>query len=319
MSQLRTVLGVVVALTVLAGCGSTPASPTMAVAPPAPPVEEETVDPGHVALLTEYWQERNAAFAAGVDKGVAFIADRMHPALGYSAEDCSQAWFGDEPPKRFRERSELHADTIAPAPDWTMDRGPLQGARLADYVYVMELDRSYTGASTGVRDGRIASHLQVVRGKVRNFMLCEVPKVAAAAAPVVPGEAGDATAPPASTVELVQPPAAVEDHDRNDPAPDTAWPAPGMPIESPGEPRPKPPTSAPVKDPRSPGATDPADPDDGDEVPQAPLPPTGSRDGEDGLDFCIENEESGTQRPGEYLVCGDPDLLERWNSTLTPQ
>jgi hypothetical protein len=326
MIRLRAITGVL-ALLVLAGCGSTPTDLPVAVAPPAPPVEAEddTVDPGHVALLTNYWEDRNAAFAEGVDEGVKFVVDHLHPALGFTVEDCSTAWFGEEPPARFRERSELHPDTIAPAPDWTMDRGPLQDAKLADHVYVMHLDRSYSGVSTGVRDGLISSYLQVVRGQVRNFMLCEVPRIASAGAAPVPApdgqEAQAQEAPADPGVAIVDPPAGADAPPGGGaelPA-ELPWQPPGVPVEAPSRPAPPPPPPSPsdpaVEPGDRPGGDQPSEVGDGVDEPSIPV---GSREGEDSLDFCLD-EDTGKPRPGEYLACGDLDLFERWNNTLMPQ
>jgi hypothetical protein len=321
MIQLRAVTGVL-ALVLVAGCGSTPTELPVAVAPPAPPVEveDDTVDPGHVALLTNYWEDRNAAFAKGVDEGVKFVVDHLHPALGFTVEDCSTAWFGEKPPPRFRERSELRPDTIAPAPDWTMDRGPLQDAKLADNVYVMHLDRSYSGVSTGVRDGLISSYLQVVRGQVRNFMLCEVPKIASAGAvPTTDGQDGqEQEAPADSGVTIVDPPAGADAPPAEYPA-ESPWQPPGVPVEAPSRPAPPPPAAPPSSPPATPGDPQAGDqPSEGGDEEQEPSMPVGSREGEDSLDFCLD-EETGKPRPGEYLACGDLDLFERWNNTLMPQ
>jgi hypothetical protein len=325
MRKLRALVGAVVAMGVVTGCGATPATPPMAVAPPVPVVEEDGIDPGHVRLLEQYWSERNAAFAAGVDTGVAFIADHLHPALGYSAEQCSQAWFGEEPPKRFRERSELHADTIVPAPDWTMDRGPLQGARLADYVYVMHLDRSYTGASTGVRDGRIASHLQVVRGKVRNFLLCEVPKVAAGAPPAVADSTGDPAEGVSASGVAAAPSQAAPESPSEAPGSFDAW----VPAQPPAAQAPSGPAPA-GKQPAAPAEGGGQAPGPAPDVPAEPelpeLDPVDARlpedepaeDAEEALDFCLVDED-GTLPPGNYLACIEKNLVDRWFQTLTPQ
>jgi hypothetical protein len=97
------------------------------------------------------------------------------------------------------------------------------------------------------------------------------------------------------------------------------WQPPGVPVEAPSRPAPPPPPPSPsdpaVEPGDRPGGDQPSEVGDEEQEPSIPV---GSREGEDSLDFCLD-EDTGKPRPGEYLACGDLDLFERWNNTLMPQ
>jgi|GEM_PF-6447936 len=167
-------------LVTTAACGP---APTPAAAPlpvPAPPVVEATaepVDPDDADLIEAYWTARQQAWDAGLGSGVAFLVEHLHPDLPYTAQECTTAWFGPEPPSGFVERSSFDPESLQRDDGWTMRTGPLQDTELDGEVYVMEVAMDYAGAPQFWAGRSAPSHLEVLDGQVRNFLRCDIPQV----------------------------------------------------------------------------------------------------------------------------------------------
>ena len=141
---------------------------TTAPAEPLEPVDEATI-----ALVEDYWEARDAAWAAGVEAGLAFSVANNHPLLDYTADDCREAWFSGEPPVGFAERNALAPGTIVSDPDFMMTVGPLAGRDLGEGLLEMVVAFAYEGQGLFVADRVADVHLQVLDGRVSHFLVCE--------------------------------------------------------------------------------------------------------------------------------------------------
>ena len=102
---------------------------TTAPAEPLEPVDEATI-----ALVEDYWEARDAAWAAGVEAGLAFSVATDHPLLAYTADDCREAWVSGEPPGGCADRNALAPAgarrTGQPLPGLRAERARGRGERL---------------------------------------------------------------------------------------------------------------------------------------------------------------------------------------------
>lgn len=267
-----------------------PADVDPVVRPPvttAPEVPLEPVDEATVALVEDYWEARDAAWAAGVEAGLAFTVANNHPLLDYTADECREAFFGGEAPIGFAERNALAPGTIVSDPDFMMSVGPLAGRDLGEGVLEMLVAFSYEGAGLQVADRVTPVHLQVIDGDVRHFLVCDVVEVQVVQAPdtdtgTTAGGGGTTTGGGGTTT--------------------TVDPVTGEPITV------LPPiTATPV--PVDGGGDDGGgDGDGGTTSPPAPPPPPGTRPPGSGIDFCEQGDPGAQPVAGDYFLCPDDDV-----------
>lgn len=294
--RIRPVALALIAVLGLAACGTGAASETVLVestTPAAEPQEETvTVPAEHLRAVQAYWDEREAAFAAGAQHGVTFIVERLPAGLDYSVSDCMQAWFGDLDLDGFAERNVLDSDSVAPSDDWVMTIGAREIAPGPD-VYRMEVELSYDGTPGWWPDRRVAAYLQVDGGTTRNFVRCETAQVAAAApAPALRGDGAPPALPGETLVRTVSVRSLMAEDETVTAAGTPECPNPRIEVRNDTAfifcPRPAPDAPRPGE----PGAP-----------PPPPAEPSGTRPPGTGLDFC-RGEGDGREQAGDYYACG---------------
>ncbi len=253
-----------------------PAVTTMPAVPPEP-VTEQTV-----AALERYWEARDAAFAVGAEAGLAFVVANNHPLLGYTVEECRDAWFDGEVPVGFAERSALLGGSVESDPTWTMVTGPLAGRDLGAGIFRMVAAFSYEGTQLRVADRVAYVHLQVQGDDVRHFLLCEDAEVivaaAATTAPTTAPAAGGGT---------------------------TATAAPTTPTPTQTDPTTLPPITATP----NPGGGGGGGGGNGGTPTTAPTQnPPGTRPPGSGIDFCDSGDPGAQPVAGDYFLCPDDDV-----------
>ncbi len=153
--------------------------PVVTTQPAMPPEETTEAD---IQAIEDYWDARNAAFAAGAEAGLAFVVANNHPLLTYTVDDCREAWFDGEIPVGFSESNELVEGSIESDTGWTMVSGPLAGRDLGQGLKTMVVSFTYDGQLLRVADRVANVHLQVNGDDVRHFLLCEDAEIIVASA-----------------------------------------------------------------------------------------------------------------------------------------
>jgi hypothetical protein len=184
LGRQRRIVAVIVAGLLVAGCGAQATVTTGQEIALAQVVhdegdattQEQAPTAADLAAIASYWEQRNAAFATGVDAGVAFLTERLPAGLAYTAEECRDIWFAGTSADVV-ERTTVVGATIEALSGWSMSSGPLQGVDAGSGVHRMAVDVRYDGAPGHVMDRRVAAVLQVSGDDVRNFLLCEQPQV----------------------------------------------------------------------------------------------------------------------------------------------
>lgn len=267
-----------------------PADVDPVVRPPvttAPAVPLEPVDEATVALVEDYWEARDTAWAAGVEAGLAFTVANNHPLLDYTADECRETFFGGEAPLGFAERNALAPGTVMSDPDFMMSVGPLAGRDLGEGVLEMTVAFSYEGAGLQVADRVTTVHLQVIDDQVHHFLVCDPVEVQVVQAPAdTGGTSGDGTTGGTGTGTTVDPVT-------GDPItvlpPITATP---VPVDGGGG-----------------GGDGDGDGDgDGGDAAPAPPPPPGTRPPGSGIDFCERGDPGAQPVAGDYFLCPDDDV-----------
>ena len=144
--------------------------PVVTTQPETPP--EELTEENNTAI-EDYWDARNAAFAAGAEAGLAFVVANNHPLLTYTVDDCRESWFDGEIPVGFSETNDLVEGSVESDTGWTMVSGPLAGRDLGQGLVNMVVSFTYEGQLLRVADRVSNVHLQVNGDDVRHFLLCE--------------------------------------------------------------------------------------------------------------------------------------------------
>lgn len=124
-------------------------------------------------LLEEYFKDREAAFEAGTDQGVAFLVDHNVAGLGADVAECKQRWFGQNPEEHVREIITPKWDTLRRDPTWSMPVGPRAGQALGDDIFVMVVQQELVGDRFLSSSHQSKMHFQVLGNGVRNLVLCE--------------------------------------------------------------------------------------------------------------------------------------------------
>lgn len=299
-----------VALLATACVSSTPPAadvPPVAVAAVTtqPAVPEEPVTEEVVEAIEDYWEARDAAFAAGPEAGLAFVVAQNHPLLPYDVEQCREAWFDGEVPPGFAERSTVLASSVESDPEWTMVTGPLAARDLGDGLFEMVAAFSYEGTTQRVADRVAYVHLQVDGDDVRHFLLCEDAEVIVAAPPseattggtttggtTTGGTTTGGTATGGTTTGTTAPTPIATDPTVLPPI--TATPTPARPGGGTGD-----------------GGDGDADGDgDGDGTPEPAETenPPGGRPPGTGIDFCDSGDPGAQPVAGDYFLCPDDDV-----------
>ncbi|MEX2618629.1 MAG: Ig-like domain-containing protein [Egibacteraceae bacterium] len=221
--------------------------------------EDVAVPDEHAAAIAAYWDERTAAFQGSPVDGITFVAERLHPSLGYSVERCRRAWYPDGVPDQLRQELTLRADTVAPVADWRMPYGPLHDTALSSPVYRMHVQVVLSGLESNVEvEQTVAVHLTVIGERAYGFASCVEPTVARTINDRLTPPSSELTAssPPTPAPDLVvaPPPAPAPEAPALEalapappPAPASEAPAPAPPpAPAPEAPAPAP---APVQDP----------------------------------------------------------------------
>lgn len=263
-------------------------TPVIAPVTTAPEVPLEPVDAATIALVEDYWEARDTAWAAGVEAGLAFSVANNHPLLNYTADDCREAWFGGDAPIGFAERNALDSASIVSDPDFMMTVGPLAGRELGEGLLEMIVAFAYEGQGLSVADRVANVHLQVIDGTVRHFLVCEPVEITVAESSPGGTAADGGTTPGGSTTG-----GTTVDGITGDPVtvlpPITAVP---VPVTSPG----------------IDGGDGGGDGGDGgDDEPSGPNPP-GSRPPGTGIDFCDSGDPGAQPVAGDYYLCPDDDV-----------
>lgn len=257
---------------------------------PAVPIESVTDEV--VAAVEDYWDARDAAFAAGPEAGLAFVVAQNHPLLPYGVDECREAWFDGEIPPGFAERSAVLSGSIESDPEWTMVTGPLAGRDLGDGLFEMVAAFSYEGTVQRVADRVAYVHLQVDGDDVRHFLLCEDAEIIVAA----PADTGDTTGTGGTTGGTS---GGTTGGSTGGTTGGTTSPTP---IAT--DPTVLPPITA-TPSPVSPGT------DDGGDATPTPTPtpaPPGARPPGTGIDFCDSGDPGAQPVAGDYYLCPDDDI-----------
>lgn len=250
-----------------------PAVTTMPATPPEPVTDDV------VTAIEDYWEARDAAFAAGPEAGLAFVVANNHPLLPYTAEECREAWFDGEVPPGFAERNALLEGSIESDPGWQMVTGPLAGRDIGQGLFTMVVAFSYEGDLLRVADRVANVHLQVIGDDVSHFLLCEEPEVIVAAAPTTA-----ATTPATSGGGTTTTPTS-------------------RPTTTPTQPTTLPPITA-TPQPTTPGGGG----GTGTPTARPTAVPPGERPPGTGIDFCDEGDPGAQPVAGDYFLCPDDDI-----------
>jgi hypothetical protein len=255
---------------------------------PTEPVTEEVV-----AAVEDYWEARDAAFAAGPEAGLAFVVAQNHPLLPYGVDECREAWFDGEIPPGFAERSAVLSGSIVSDPEWTMVTGPLAGRDLGDGLFEMVAAFSYEGTIQRVADRVAYVHLQVDGDDVRHFLLCEDAEIIVAAPAAGTGDTtGGTTGGTAggTTGGTAGGATGGTTGGTTSPTPIATDPTVLPPITA---------TPSPVTPPGGGGGTPTPTP--------TPNPP-GTRPPGSGIDFCDSGDPGAQPVAGDYYLCPDDDI-----------
>jgi len=122
-------------------------------------------------LVAQVWEDYSQSWETGTDAGFEFLAANVYPDLGLTAEGC-RTFFNLGPTDTFKETVDLDEETIEPAYDWVMPRGPRQGDVPDGWVYVMttRTQRFLNGEASDPESAEV--HVTVIGERAYFFYSC---------------------------------------------------------------------------------------------------------------------------------------------------
>lgn len=189
---MRRLILLAAAMLVLAGCSDDPASPpaqtsnepaaeTTTSAEPTPdPEAEAAAELAEAQALTRtlYYDYSQLWSPAEPDLNAVaqFWADRNHPAVDYSTDECLALieegltqGFAD-----YRETVVPDVTTLAPDPDWILNAGRYQGFDPSEPTFIVTVAYEASAPSAGYDENRQQQvHVSIIDGVAYFYQLCE--------------------------------------------------------------------------------------------------------------------------------------------------